>query len=110
MRMTSGSTDTTDNGFLGGRLQLLQPRRGYRAGLDPVLLAASVAARPGQAVLELGCGVGTALLCLGARVPGLSLTGVELQPDYAALARRMRRATGSRPRSTPPIWRRCRPR
>ncbi|WP_323765664.1 tRNA1(Val) (adenine(37)-N6)-methyltransferase [Marinovum sp.] len=87
MTMTSVSTETTDNGFLGGRLQILQPRRGYRAGIDPVLLAASVAARPGQAVLELGCGVGTALLCLGARVPGLRLDGVELQPEYALLAR-----------------------
>ena len=65
MTMTSVSTETTDNAFLGGRVQLLQPRRGYRAGVDPVLLAAAVAARPGEAVLELGCGVGTALLCLG---------------------------------------------
>jgi tRNA1(Val) A37 N6-methylase TrmN6 len=74
--------------FLGGRLALWQPRRGYRAGIDPVLLAAAVPARPGDAVLELGCGVGTALLCLGARVAGLTLVGVELQADYAALARR----------------------
>lgn len=88
MTMTSVSTETTDNAFLGGRVQLLQPRRGYRAGVDPVLLAAAVAARPGEAVLELGCGVGTALLCLGARVPGLTLCGVEVQPDYAELARR----------------------
>jgi tRNA1(Val) A37 N6-methylase TrmN6 len=39
-------------------------------------------------VLELGCGVGTALLCLGRRVPGLVLHGVEVQPAYAELARR----------------------
>lgn len=77
---------TTDNGFLGGRLRLLQPRDGYRAGADPVLLAASVRASAGESVLELGCGVGTALFCLGARVPGLSLTGVERQPDLARLA------------------------
>ena len=74
--------------FLGGRLMIWQPRRGYRAGIDPVLLAASVPARPGQAVLELGCGAGVAALCLAARVPGLALTGLELQPAYAALARR----------------------
>jgi tRNA1(Val) A37 N6-methylase TrmN6 len=74
--------------FLGGRLRVWQPRRGYRAGVDPVLLAASVQARAGQAVLELGCGVGVAALCLAARVPGVVLTGVEIQPDYADLARR----------------------
>jgi tRNA1Val (adenine37-N6)-methyltransferase len=73
--------------FLGGRLRILQPRAGYRAATDPVLLAAAVAARPGEAVLELGCGAGVALLALGARVPGLALTGVERQADYAQLAR-----------------------
>lgn len=79
--------DTTLDAFLGGQLQIRQPRHGYRAGVDPVLLAASIGAKPGQSVLELGCGVGTAILCLGRRVPGLVLTGVELQPDYADLAR-----------------------
>lgn len=80
--------DLTQDAFLGGRLRLYQPRNGYRAGVDPVLLAACVNARPGQSVLELGCGAGAAVLCLGARVPGLALWGVELQPDYAELARR----------------------
>ena len=78
----------TRDAFLGGRLSILQPESGYRAGIDPVLLAASVAAKPGQSVLELGCGVGVAILCLAARVAGLTLTGVELQPDYADLAQR----------------------
>ena len=74
--------------FLGGRLRLWQPKNGYRAGVDPVLLAASVPARPGQTVLDVGCGIGTAMFCLGARVPGLELTGLEIQPEYAALAER----------------------
>ena len=74
--------------FLGGKVQIWQPKQGYRAGVDPVLLAAAVPARPGQKVLELGCGGGQALLCLAARVSGLALTGVELQSQYAALARR----------------------
>lgn len=80
--------DLSCDEFLGGRVRAWQPRRGYRAGVDPVWLAASVAAKPQQQVLELGCGVGVASLCLAARVPGLQLTGVELQPDYADLARR----------------------
>lgn len=79
--------DTTSDAFLGGRVTLVQPRRGYRAGIDPVLLAASVPARPGQAVLDLGCGAGAALFCLGARIPGLDLWGLELQPGYAEMAR-----------------------
>ena len=74
--------------FLGGAVTVLQPKTGYRAGVDPVLLAATVPAKAGQTVLELGCGVGVASLCLAARVPLLSFQGVELQMDYADLARR----------------------
>ena len=77
---------TTDDLFLGGKVRIRQPAKGYRAGLDPVLLAAAVDAKAGQSVLELGMGVGTALVCLGARVPGLTLAGVEIQPELAALA------------------------
>lgn len=86
--MSAEGADTPScDRFLGGRLTLRQPRKGYRAGVDPVLLAASVPARAGQSVLDLGCGVGAAALCLGTRVTGLSLFGLELQADYAALAR-----------------------
>lgn len=77
----------TDDAFLGGRVRLWQPVAGYRAAMDPVLLAAAVPARTGEAVLDLGCGAGAAALCLAARVPGLALAGLELQGDYAALAR-----------------------
>ncbi|TRD21702.1 tRNA1(Val) (adenine(37)-N6)-methyltransferase [Palleronia caenipelagi] len=86
--MSIPDTELTEDAFLGGLLTLWQPRRGYRAGLDAVLLAASIRAEVGQSVLDMGCGVGTALLCLGRRVSGLSLTGLELQPDMAELARR----------------------
>ena len=82
--------------FLGGALTLWQPRQGYRAGIDPVLLAASVAARAGQSVLDLGCGAGAAALCLGQRVSGLRLAGVERHAGYAALARRNGEAAGQR--------------
>lgn len=93
--MTDGGEVTRDR-FLNGRLTILQPRTGYRAATDPVLLAAAIAAEPGENVLELGCGVGVASLCLAARLPGLALTGVELQPAYAALARQNAEANGIR--------------
>lgn len=78
----------SDDKFLCGRLRLLQPLKGYRAATDPVLLAAACPAEPRQSVLDLGCGAGAATLCLGHRVPGLALAGLELQPAYADLARR----------------------
>lgn len=80
--------ELSDDKFLCGRLRLLQPLKGYRAATDPVLLAAACPAEPGQSVLDLGCGAGAAALCLGHRVPGLALAGLELQPAYADLARR----------------------
>ena len=76
-----------NNQFLGGKLNIWQPKKGYRAGADPVFLAAAVPAKPGQSVLELGCGAGVASLCLGRRVTGLVQFGVEVQEDYAELAR-----------------------
>ncbi|QRZ12330.1 methyltransferase [Paracoccus methylovorus] len=81
-------TELREDAFLGGRLRILQPMRGYRAGADAVMLAAACPACDGDTVLELGCGAGVALLCLGARVPGVRLTGLELQPTYAQLAQR----------------------
>lgn len=78
----------TEDKFLGGDLVLMQPRDGYRAGVDPVFLAAAISAHVGESVLDLGCGVGAAALCLGTRVKGLRLVGVERQADYADLARK----------------------
>ena len=86
--MDEVTQELTHTLFLSGQVRAWQPTQGYRAGVDPVLLAAAIPARAGQTSLELGCGVGVASLCLMARVPGLISTGLELQPGYAALARR----------------------
>jgi tRNA1(Val) A37 N6-methylase TrmN6 len=77
----------SEDAFLGGKLLLRQPRSGHRAGHDAMLLAAATAARRGDRVADLGAGVGSAGLALAARVSGLALTLVEIDPDLAALAR-----------------------
>jgi len=77
----------SEDGFLGGRLKLRQPAKGYRAGADAALLAAACDARPGERVLELGCGVGAVLLAAAARRPGAVFVGVEREADALALAR-----------------------
>jgi tRNA1(Val) A37 N6-methylase TrmN6 len=81
--------------FLDGRVRVTQPQTGFRSGLDAVMLAAAVPATAGQSVLELGSGAGTAGLCLAARVPGLALTGVEIDESLVALARDNAAANGA---------------
>jgi tRNA1(Val) A37 N6-methylase TrmN6 len=81
-------TPLTEDALLGGRVRLLQPRRGYRVAVDAVLLAAAVAAVAGERVLDLGAGVGSVGLCLAIRVPGCSVVGIELQSSLAAIAER----------------------
>ena len=86
--------ETREDRLLGGRVRLIQPLKGYRAATDPVLLAAAVSARRGERVLDLGCGAGAAAFCLAARVPGLELHGLEIQPAYLALAHENARLNG----------------
>ena len=69
-------------------MRYAQPADGFRTGIEPVLLAASVPAVAGDRVLEAGVGAGAGLLCLAARVPGVLGTGVEIDPVIAELARR----------------------
>ncbi len=92
--------ETSTDRVLGNRLQLMQPRDGYRAAIDPVLLAAAIPAKEGQRVLDLGCGVGTAALCLAARVAGIVVHGIDLQPALVALAVRNAAANGLAERVT----------
>jgi len=80
------SRANTLDGFLGGRLSIAQPRRGFRAGHDTVLLAASVPALAGSHLLELGSGAGIASLCLACRVAQIRVTGIEIDPELVALA------------------------
>lgn len=78
--------EVTHGHLLNGRVRYAQPSHGFRSGIEPVLLAAAVPARPGEAVLEGGSGAGAALLCLAARVPELRGLGIERDPALAAMA------------------------
>jgi tRNA1(Val) A37 N6-methylase TrmN6 len=69
-------------------------RTGFRAGLDAVMLTAAVPAMAGDAILELGAGAGTASLCVATRVPGCTVTGVEIYPALANLANDNAQANG----------------
>lgn len=72
---------------LGGKVRLYQLQGGFRTSLDSVLLAHFCPARNDEKVLDAGCGVGGAALCLAYRLPHIHITGVEWAEDYLTLAR-----------------------
>lgn len=89
--MTGG---LTEDALLGGRVRLRQPRAGFRAAIDSVLLAAATPAGPGETVFEPGAGAGAAALCLAVRVAGCRVVGIESQPELVRLAGENARLNG----------------
>lgn len=86
VRTVAAAFNYTEDSLLNGRVRIRQQKEGYRVAIDPVLLAAAVPAETTHRVLDVGCGTGAAMFCLAARVPGVDVTGLELQPELAALA------------------------
>lgn len=77
---------TTIDRILGEQLILEQPKEGYRVAIDPVFLAGSVDPKPLGSILDVGCGVGAASLCLAHRLSTLRIHGFDLQSDLIRLA------------------------
>ncbi|HZV82904.1 MAG TPA: tRNA1(Val) (adenine(37)-N6)-methyltransferase [Geobacteraceae bacterium] len=82
----TGSAETIDL-LRSHDLRIIQPKRGYRFSLDPIILCDF--ARPaGGRIADLGCGCGIIPLLMARLAPHGRITGVELQPAMAGLARR----------------------
>lgn len=80
--------DETIDDILGGRLKILQKKRGYRFSIDSLLLAHFVRLKRGDSVVDLGTGSGILLLILSQRFRCGRLVGVEIQEELADMARR----------------------
>jgi len=87
LKQTTLDPLTTRDGFLDGKIEVLQPsKKGHRAGLDAILLAAALPPKISGLVADLGSGAGIAgLACISMR-PELNGLLVENNPMMAKLA------------------------
>jgi tRNA1(Val) A37 N6-methylase TrmN6 len=86
--VTTASDDSTLDGFHRGAFHLVQPQRGHRAGMDAMMLAASVPGSFKGRLADLGAGAGAAGLAVAARCGGATVALVERDPEMAGYARR----------------------
>ncbi len=69
-------------------LKVIQGAKGYRFSIDSILLANLVHPPTKGRILDLGAGCGVIGLILAKMHPGISVTGVEIQPQLVSRARR----------------------
>lgn len=83
--------EVSEDDFLGGLISLKQPKKGYRITSDTVFLAASLIAKSGETILDVGAGTGGILSCFAARIGEdankLTMIGVDVQDELLSLAR-----------------------
>ncbi|MET1411019.1 methyltransferase [Roseibium sp. HPY-6] len=86
---SGGQDEITRDAFLGGQVHVYQPKKGrHRAGLDAVYLAAALPDGTSGHIVDLGAGVGTAGFCAATRLPGATVTLVEIDEMVLALAQK----------------------
>jgi tRNA1(Val) A37 N6-methylase TrmN6 len=87
-RLPCNEPEETLDTLFGGRLKVLQKKRGYRFSIDALLLAHFAEPDPDDRIIDLGTGCGIVPLILFFRKKSKKIMGVEVQPSLADLARR----------------------
>lgn len=77
IKMNFDTENYTIDEFLGGKFKLKQPKKGFKAGTDSILLAASIQLKKEDSLVELGCGSGAVLLSLNHRFSNNFMSGIE---------------------------------
>lgn len=86
--------EITEDSLFGGRVSLVQPVKGHRAGTDAVLLAAAAPTKAGDRVLDVGAATGAVGLMVAAREKEVRLAFVERDAGLADLCQRNCRENG----------------
>jgi tRNA1(Val) A37 N6-methylase TrmN6 len=87
-RLPWNEAEETLDTLFGGRLKIFQKKQGYRFSIDALLLAHFAEPDPDDRIIDLGTGCGIVPLILFFRKKLKKITGVEVQPSLADLARR----------------------
>lgn len=74
--------------------RLIQKKKGFRFGMDSVLLADFANIRWNDTVVDFGCGTGILPLLLAGRRKGRKYYGIEIQEQMAEMARRTMNLNG----------------
>lgn len=74
--------------------QIIQDAKRFCFGMDAVLLSGFARVKDGARVLDLGTGTGIIPILLEAKTGAAHLTGLEIQPDSADMARRSVKLNG----------------
>ncbi len=84
----------TLDAILGGRLKVIQKKSGYRFSIDSLLLAHFTVLKEGEDCVDLGTGSGVVALILACRRCGGKILGIDIQEEFAAMARRSVESNG----------------
>jgi tRNA1Val (adenine37-N6)-methyltransferase len=79
---------TTTDSLFGGRLKIIQKKRGYRFSIDAAILAHHIRLKATDIAVDLGTGCGIIPLLLSLQTPSAHIYGIEIQKDLAELASR----------------------
>lgn len=79
---------TTTDSLFGGRLKIIQKKKGYRFSIDAAILAHHIRLRTTDIAVDLGTGCGIIPLILSLQTPSAHIYGIEIQKDLAELASR----------------------
>ena len=84
----SPKADETLDVFCGGKVRLIQKKKGYRLSIDPFLLANFIDLKKGETLLDIGSGCGIIPVYLSRRGFANRLAGIEVQEELYELSLR----------------------
>ena len=87
--------DYTEDYLLDKQIKIYQPKNGYRASSDAVILSSIIRqTKPNDKILDIGSGTGAISLCLARRFPKNEIIGLEIQSDLVELSNKSAEING----------------